>query len=49
MLTFFLSERLVHLNAEQLGKLDIKTLDIKIQSFNAWCPLKGHTYLNKPV
>ena len=35
MLTFFLSERLVHLNAEQLGKLDIKTLDIKIQSFNA--------------
>ena len=19
-----------------------------IQPFNAWCPLKGHTYLNKP-
>ena len=49
MLTLFLSEQLVYLNAEQLGKVDIKILDIKMQSFNVWCPLKGHTYLNKPI
>ena len=23
--------------------------EITIQSFNAWCLLKGHTYLNKPA
>ena len=22
--------------------------NFKLKSFNAWCPLKGHAYLNKP-
>ena len=45
-----LSMILLAIQAEQV-KLNILFLNIKtaVKSFSVWCPLKGHTYLNKPA
>ena len=34
--------------AGRLEDGDLKLEDEVCVCFNAWCPLKGHTYLNKP-
>ena len=41
---------LLAIKAEQV-KLNILSLNIKtaVKTFSVWCPLKGHTYLNKPA
>ena len=47
--SIFLSGIIQPLHNESRRDKRCQTSPQNVKPFNAWCPLKGHTYLNKPV